>query len=255
MLKDFSKEAFDVLIQAGQSNSEGYGFGNVCEPYEPNDRVWYFNSDGTFQVAQEKAEKNAIQSNFALSFARKYIEEGMLEEGRKLLIIRAAVGGTGFSDNRWKSTDDLYLCMMDMIKTVLALNPENRLKALLWHQGETDVLNQVNFEFYHKHITSLVNSVRTEFSVPTLPFIAGDFVQLWKSKREEQCAPVIDALKAVCGNKYGAFVETNGLDSNFEDGYPHPRGWSNDDIHFCRRAVYSLGERYFIAYKSILKSE
>lgn len=254
MLKDFSKEAFDILIQAGQSNSEGHGYGNVDNPYEVNDRVWYFNSDGTFQMAQEKAIRNAIQGNFSLSFARKYIEEGMLGEGRKLLILRTAVGGTGFSDNRWKNSDDLYLRMMDMTKTVLALNPENQLKALLWHQGETDAINKVTFEYYHEHITMLVKNVRTEFSVPTLPFIAGDFVQLWKSKNETKCAPIIGALKDVCSKENSAFVETDGLDSNLEDGYPHPHGWV-DDLHFCRRAIYELGERYFAAYKSVLESK
>ena len=250
MLKDFSKEAFDILIQAGQSNSEGYGFGNVCNPYEVNDRVWYFNSDGTFQMAQEKVANNAIQSNFALAFARKYIKEGLLGEGRKLLILRAAVGGTGFSDNHWKATDDLYLHMMEMIRTVLALNPENRLKALLWHQGETDSDNQVTYAYYHEHIAALIQNVRTAFSVPDLPFIAGDFVQLWKSKRAENCAPVIDALRHVCSDAHSAFVETDGLDSNLEDGYPHPFGWA-DDVHFCRRAIYQLGERYFAAYQSV----
>ena len=154
------------MIQAGQSNSEGYGFGNVRDPYEASDRVWYFNGDGTFQMAQEKVQKNGIQSNFSLSFARKYIEAGELGDDRKLLILRTAVGGTGFSDNRWKSTDDLYLRMMDMVKTVLALNPENRLKALLWHQGETDAMNQVTFDYYYTHIAELVNNVRTEFTVP-----------------------------------------------------------------------------------------
>ena len=143
--------------------------------------------------------------------------------------------------------------MMDMVKTVLALNPENRLKALLWHQGETDAVNQVTFEYYHTHITELVRNVRTAFSVPTLPFIAGDFVPLWKSENEDKCAPVIDALRSVCDHEYSDFVETVGLDSNFEDGYPHPVGWSRDDIHFCRRAIYQLGERYFSAYRSILK--
>ena len=253
MLKDFSKEKFDILIQAGQSNSEGYGFGNVRDPYEANDRVWYFNGDGTFQMAQERVQKNGIQSNFALSFARKYIDEGELDDDRRLLILRTAVGGTGFSDNRWKSTDDLYQRMMDMIKTVLALNPENRLKALLWHQGETDAMNQVTFEYYLEHITALVNNVRVVFSVPTLPFIAGDFVPLWKSKNEEKCVPVISALKAVCNHAYGDFVESAGLDSNLEDGYPHPLGWSCDDVHFCRRSIYLLGERYFEAYRSIVK--
>lgn len=39
MLKDFSEEKFDIIIQAGQSNSEGYGFGKVEGPYEPSDRM------------------------------------------------------------------------------------------------------------------------------------------------------------------------------------------------------------------------
>lgn len=252
MLKDFSKETFDILIQAGQSNSDGTAFGNVCDPYHYDDRVWYLNGDGSFQIAQERIANNAIQSNFALSFARKYIQSGMLAEGRKLLILRTAVGGTGFSDNRWKSTDDLYLRMMDMIRDSLSLNPENRLKALLWHQGETDAIHLATYDYYRDHITELIASVRNTFGVPTLPFIAGDFVQDWKHKNEEICAPVIKALRDVCANENHAFVETDGLESNREDGFPHPFGWV-DDIHFCRRAMYELGERYFEAYVSIVK--
>lgn len=251
MIMDFSKEAFDIFIQAGQSNSEGYGFGNVCDPYQQDGRVWYFNGDGTFQIAQEKAANNAVQSNFMLSFARSYINAGLLDEGRKILILRTAVGGTGFSDNRWKRTDDLYLRMMEMIQTTLALHPQNRLMALLWHQGETDAINEVSYEYYHTHITALIGNVRKAFSVPMLPFIAGDFVQDWKRKNEEKCAPVIAALRDVCDDDTCAFVESEGLDSNREDGFPHPFGWS-DDIHFCRRAIYRLGERYFSAYQTVL---
>ena len=45
MLKDFSKEEFDIIIQAGQSNSEGCGVGDVENPYTPNDSIWYLNND------------------------------------------------------------------------------------------------------------------------------------------------------------------------------------------------------------------
>lgn len=58
----------------------------------------------------------------------------------------------------------------------------------------------------------------------------------------------------VCSDAHSAFVETDGLDSNLEDGYPHPFGWV-DDVHFCRRAIYQLGERYFAAYQSVLGVE
>lgn len=252
-LKDFTKEKFDILIQAGQSNSEGTAFGNVNDPYQPNDRVWYLNGDFTFQIAQERVANNAVQSNFALSFVREYIRDGRLADGRKLLILRTAVGGTGFLDNHWKLTDDLYLRMMEMIRTALELNPENRLVGLLWHQGETDADHHAAYDVHYNHLLTLVKSVRDTFGVPSLPFIAGDFVQDWKNKNIEKAEPVVAAIRAVCrdiGN--GAFVESTGLDSNREDAFPHPFGWV-DDIHFCRRAIYELGRRYYAAYTEIVK--
>jgi len=49
MLKDFSKEKFDILIQAGQSNSQGWGFGAVAAPYVPNGDAWYLNPDSPWR--------------------------------------------------------------------------------------------------------------------------------------------------------------------------------------------------------------
>lgn len=248
MLKDFTKETFDILIQAGQSNSEGYGFGPVDEPYDPNDRVWYLNGDFTLSMAAEKATLNDIQSNFSLPFAREYIKSGRLDEGRKLLILRTAAGGTGFLDNRWKKTDDLYLRMMEMIRTALALNVNNRLVGLLWHQGETDASLNASYDVHYAHLMGLVQSVREEFGVPDLPFIAGDFVQHWKNDNIAICTPVVDAIRAVCRDcGHGRFVETDGLLSNLQELHRNPMGWE-DTIHFSRKAVYELGKRYFEAF-------
>ena len=112
MLKDFTKEKFDIIIQAGQSNAEGCGCGPAKEPYVPSDKVFYLNRDFVITQACERVTGNEIQSNWSLSFSREYINAGMLAEDRKLLIIRSAVGGTGFLDKRWGMKDELYLCMM-----------------------------------------------------------------------------------------------------------------------------------------------
>lgn len=252
MLKDFTKETFDIFIQAGQSNSEGYGLGEVDDPYEPNDQVWYMNGDFTISCAEEKVAGNEIQSNYALSFAREYIKNGLLKDGRKLLILRASVGGTGFLDNRWKMTDDLYLRMMEMIRTALALNEKNRLCGFLWHQGETDALLNASYEVHYGHLTKLLRSVRDEFHVPDLPFIAGDFVHHWKNENIEICLPVLDAIRDVCRDcGHGGFVETDGLLSNMQERHYSPLG-SEDIIHFSRKSLYILGKRYFDTYlKSI----
>ena len=252
MLKDFSKEKFDIFIQAGQSNSEGYGFGPTDEPYQPNNRVWYLKPNMTVTLAVEKVTGNGIQSNFGLSFAREYIKAGKLAEGRNILIIRAAVGGTGFLDNHWKLTDDLYLKMIDMIDTALSLNPENRLVALLWHQGETDAMLNATYDQHYKHLSDLINGVRNTFGTPQLPFVAGDFVPHWRDANTEIATPVSNAIRAVCHDLgHGGFVESDGLESNLQGEFEHPLGWRHDAIHFSRASVYELGKRYFDAFMSL----
>ena len=248
MLRDLSNEQFDVIIQAGQSNSNGTGYGPVEEPWVPTEDVWYINFDLTMSVACEMVNGNEIQSNYSLSFAREYLAKGLLAEGRKLLILRTSVGGTGFLDHRWGMTDDLYLHMMDMIRTALALNPGNRLVAFLWHQGETDAIYGADYDTHYNNLMGLVRSVREAFHVPQLPFVAGDFVQQWEKDNWEICVPVIKAIRAVCrdcGN--GVFVETDGLLSNSQEDRNPPLPWE-DTIHFSRKSLYRLGERYFQAF-------
>ena len=252
MLKDFTKERFDVLIQAGQSNAEGYGFGPVDDPWGGDERVWYLDQDFTVSRAAERVNGNEIQSNFSLSFAREYLNAGFLEEGRKLLILRAAVGGTGFLDGRWKPEDPLFLQMTEMIRTALELNPENRLAALLWHQGETDAEQKASFDVHYGHLSTLVRLTREGFGTPDLPFVAGDFVHHWEDEHTKTCKPVVDAMRAVCRDiGHAAFVETDGLLSNLQQLHRNPLGWE-DPIHFSRKSIYALGKRYFAAYRGIL---
>lgn len=256
MLRDFGREKFDIIVQAGQSNSDGTGFGNAQNPFKLDYRVWYLTGDWQvpndfhFEPAREIIYDNLICSNFSLSFARKYIEDGRLEEGRKALIIRAAVGGTGFLDGNWKPQDPLFVRMMAMIKTALELNPENRLTAALWHQGETDASLNASYDVHYNHLMTFIKLIRETYDAPNLPFIAGDFVRQWSEMNAGIVAPVIKAMRAVCADAgSAAFVETDGLLSNDQDPAGNPcRG---DTIHFCRQALYELGERYYEAFVGI----
>ncbi len=267
MLKDFTKEKFDIIIQAGQSNAEGNGMGTVLEPYIPDTRVWMMNgpldkNEFTIDIAAETVRQNEVVSNFIFSFVRKYVNAGLLPEDRKLLILHTAVGGTGFIDGQWKTTDIYYLRMMEIIRTALALNPENRLVGLLWHQGESDSLFKASFDVHYEHLMTLVRSVREEFKAPNLPFVAADFVHDWRDKNIQVCTPVIDAIRAVCKDcGHGTFVETDGLTSNVQQMCkltphlsrlaPHLISQIADDIHFSRNALYQLGERYFDAFQTL----
>lgn len=246
MLHDFSKDSFDIIVQAGQSNSDGSGYGDAAQPFQPDPRIWYLNRDFTISQAADRVRGNFIFGDFSLRFAEEYIKAGLLAPDRKLLIIRSAVGGTGFLDHRWGPEDDLFLHMVEMIQTAANLNPQNRFVALLWHQGETDAFLQASFETHYENLKRLVSMTRDTCKAPELPFVAGDFVEQWRGANAEICAPVLSAMRQICGeDSYAAFVETDGLLSNSQ-----VLG-GEDTIHFCRDALNQLGSRYFSAFAAI----
>jgi len=247
MLRDFSKEELDIIIQAGQSNAEGSGIGSVARPFEPNGDILYLNSDFTICQAHERVWGNNVLGDFSLSFCTSYIKNGLLQPGRKLLVIRSGVGGTGFLDHRWGINDDLYIRMMNMTKTALKLNPKNRLVAFLWHQGETDAIFNATRQGHYDNLSTLLKSVRKSFKAEKLPLIAGDFVYRWKSENMNICEPVIAAIKDVCTDAgYARFVETAELPCN-DDAVGN-----QDIIHFSREALNLLGVKYFEAFCDII---
>ncbi|MCL1854844.1 MAG: sialate O-acetylesterase [Clostridia bacterium] len=251
MLKNFYSDTFDIIIQAGQSNAQGCGFGPVNDPFVPAETIWAMAPDLTVAQARESASGNRVIGNFALNFANLYVKNGFLAPGRKVLILLSALGGTGFSDGRWKAGDDLHERLLQMTGAAMALNPANRAAAFLWHQGETDAILGASRSYYERHFAALIKAVRSACRDDRLPFIAGDFVWDWKKRNMDLCEPVISALRSRCSaDGRGRFVETNGLKSNAEEN----RGWEAVDpeeaIHFSRRSLYLLGERYFKAYKA-----
>lgn len=244
------KEPYDVVILAGQSNAVGYGKGEVN--YEPNERIKElfrserFNTkrNPTFPLRQYVFKTAGLRphgmSGFYLFFGKRY-EKEILRPGRKLLFVRAAVGGTGFSDSGWGRKDYLYLNAVDMAKRIKLGNPDNKIVAILWHQGETDVINGVTKEYYKENFSSLIRGIRFELNMPYLPFVAGDMVEEWY-KQQENADSVREAVKEVINETaYCGFVSSQGLCGNGGD----------DIIHFSGKSNEILGNRYFEEYKKI----
>lgn len=261
-------DKYDIFIQAGQSNADGTGYGPVREEYLPDSRILYLNATKTVYDKDERVhieyddvpfvidvadERDVVINNidrrvgdFSLTFAKAYIDAGLLEEGRKVLIIRAAIGGSGFQKNHWGMEDDQYLKMLELTDYALSLNPDNRLKGILWHQGEHDAFEGNTPQRYRQQLTDLIDSVRQRYKCPDLPFVCGDFVREWKSQNMEICEPILQVIREVTAAVNGRFVETSDLPSNNEDTD------SGDGIHFCRESLHILGKRYFEAYRQII---
>ncbi len=272
--EDFKNERFDIILLVGQSNAEGFGIGPVENEYEENERIMQLcdsypvmyrpNSEGveeldvpseTFYRISLMAEKTRRDAGklgcFATEFVREYCKSE-LTEGRKALLIRAAIGGTGFMRNQWTPDGVLYKRALEMTDLALSLNPENRLVAILWHQGENEAVDGKGkgydflYSYYVKCFTRLVSDFRGKYGL--IPFLAGGHCEDWIPRFAVESPAITDATKAVLKNfEATEFVETAGLGSNDRI----KKGKYPDDAHFNRPALYELGKRYFDLYKKI----
>lgn len=256
---------FDIIIQGGQSNAEGLGVGPVETEILPlvSENIFYLESEKTVEhlpesvkitfknvpfmisPARERGSKEEPVGDFALSFASLYEKELLQNGDRKILIVRAAVGGTGFVKGQWGLQDQLYLKMLEMTDYALSLNKDNRVVGFLWHQGECDAFEKNDPSVFENQLTTMIQNVRNRYG-EKLPFVAGDFVNEWKEKNILNCRPIVEKIQGVVREAGdSAFVQTSDLLSN------NQRVQNGDDIHFCREALYILGQRYFEAFKEI----
>lgn len=253
-------EGYDIILQAGQSNADGYGHGPAADPYIPDDRILYFTA-GTpaacdFHPAEEAevilAEERPNPAfgpddrlgDFSLSFARAYVDAGLLGEGRKLLIVRTAVGGTGFLKGYWRVGDPLYQRMLRMTDRALSLAPGSRLVALLWHQGEHEAAFLNDPARYQTQLREVVEGVRERYGL--LPFVCGGFCSQWAAENQPACDNITAVIRTVAKEVGGGFVETADLRSNDQ------KTGDGDTIHFCREDLQELGRRYFRAYAELI---
>lgn len=263
---------YDIVILAGQSNALGFGCGEteyrlkhldrICELYDDQAKCYTQDENGKDYLAIYKPWKLKLvdaadghKISFAMRFADEYIEQGYLANDRKLLILRCAVGGTGFYNGNWGVGMLLYERMLDMIKYALSLNCENRVVAFLWHQGESDAFERQDWssqerrEFYYNHFKPVAENIRSCCNQPELPILCGGLIDDWSQDYREPCNAVMEATKQVCvavGN--AAFVEATGLLSN------NQKTGNGDNIHFCLDATYALGKRYFESYQAVLSN-
>lgn len=255
-------EKYDIILQAGQSNADGYGHGPAVCPYIPNERVQYLTAGnpeageyypkGAYEIRIAEERPNPAfgpedrLGDFSLGFAQKYVEKGLLAPDRKLLIVRAAVGGTGFLKHYWQIGDPLYERMLRMTDYALSLNPDNRLVGFLWHQGEHEAAFLNDPQRYHDQLLEVINSVKERYGKAELPFVCGGFCNQWAQENQPACDSILAVIRKVAEETNGCYVETADLRSNDQ------KTGDGDTIHFCREDLRELGLRYFAAYTKLI---
>lgn len=273
--RDFRNKKFDIVILAGQSNAEGNGIIKdnsehviFNEQYEMVDQNPFFYDETDpknvkfvckmpieteIRNLQQRLKDGVYYNDLSISFVNKYIENGYLEKNRNILVIKAAVFGSGFTKKLQGVNNILYTRLIEMIDEALSLNKENKIVAFLWHQGEHDAFENIGksknyvYNFYKDEFLRQTLSIFEKYNKFNFPFICGGFCNSWASLEENKipCEMVINAI-----NDAGSiiprfsFVETNDLKSNSED-----IEGSDDNIHFSSKSLELLGERYFAEWK------
>lgn len=264
--------AYDVILLCGQSNAEGNGLGETEFPYVPDEKIMMMRDSGWYgykkqpdgkdklfltepynfitEVANERFVGEKYYGMFVLSFCKKYVESGLLENGRKLLIINASIGGTGFARKEWGVGNLLHNRLFTMFDEA-KLGEDDKIVAFLWHQGEHDAFENAHFspkeryDFYYSSLFDMISDIRDRCG-NGLPFIAGEFCHEWWDANTETCNAVLSAMKDVCcALPCAALVSSDALKSNNQSI------GNGDDIHFCRDSLMTLGQRYFDAFVKI----
>ena len=213
----------DIMLLIGQSNMAGRGLPNEVDPIADG-RIETFR-DGQWQAAVEPLhnDKETAGVGLSMSCASAYLEA--LPQAR-IGLVPAAVGGTPLS--RWMPGEDLYERALGIAREALG---GGALKAILWHQGETDAQHLELAQSYGQRLAQMVITLRQALDATNVPFVVGglgDFLAVYPT-----CVHyglVNDALQNLNVDRCG-FASAEGL-GEF------------DGIHFNSAALRILGQRY-----------
>lgn len=172
----------DLILLIGQSNMAGRG--KVDAASEPhNARIWVINAQNDWVEAKDPLhfDKPGIAGvGPGLSFAQKWLE---LNPNTNLGLIPCAVGGSGIDD--WqagaKHTQTGIYPYDAMLQRVKEAQKQGKIKAILWHQGESDS-NPVKNKLYEVKLTEFFTRLRKDIHATKTPIIMGTLGDFFVNK-------------------------------------------------------------------------
>ena len=167
-------------------------------------------------------------------------------------IIKCAVGGTTIAENWDPDSGELYQTAMSLIKSSLKdlsrKGIKHKLEAVLWHQGENDMLNGELRGIYGQGLSYFIAKVREELDDPKLKFFIGEISDkgiLGMDNRPNMITVRNQQLRVIENDPFVWWVPSRHL--AFEvmgRGQPH--------YHFGTLGQLQLGESFADTYLQVL---
>ena len=238
-VKENIPSSLDLYVCIGQSNMAGRAT-LTSEVMDTLQNVYLLNDKGSFEPAVNPLNRySTIRKDMSmqrLGPAYGFAKEMSREVKRPVGLVVNARGGSSINSWLKGSKDGYYEEAISRIR--IAAQQGGVLKAILWHQGESDCSNT---EAYKQKLISLMRDLREDLGMPDLPVIVGQISQWNWTKREAGTVPFNQMIKKVSSFiPYSDWVSSKGL------------GWYKDekDPHFNTEAQLLLGKRYA---KKVLK--
>jgi len=243
-----SKENFHLFLLMGQSNMSG-GVGLAAGDTKPVPSVlkmgWVKEGEGpkwapgAHPLHPRRPNKKA-RFGPGLSFAEAYVAD---KPGVTVGLIPMAWGGRSIV--HLSKGSEIY---SDAIRHTKAAMQSGTLKGVLWHQGESDTVEQTRTDAYENRLHRLIEDVREDLGNPQLPFIAGNLAEFYGTGKDHKApdrVARITKIKEILRRlpkkvPHTGFVESTGCS-------PAARA----KVHFDRKSCLLMGKRYANVYADL----
>ncbi len=232
----------DLILLIGQSNMAGRG--KVDAGSEPrNERIWVMDAQNKWMVAKDPLhfDKPGIAGvGPGLAFATHWAE---LNPKINLGIIPCAVGGSGIDD--WlpgaKHAQTGIYPYDAMLQRVREAQKQGKIKAILWHQGESDSNAEKN-KVYEEKLTEFFTRLRRDIQTPTTPILIGTLGDFFVTKNPN-ARPINQIISTYPQTHRHVYAVSSA-------GLAH----KGDTTHFDTEGARELGKRYAEKLREIQKN-
>lgn len=238
-----AKDKFHLFLLAGQSNMAGRG-AVADQDRKAHPRVFTLSKNNEWIPATDPIHFDKSVAGVGLG---KTFGITLADHDPTIVIglIPCAAGGSPISS--WEPggyhSQTKSHPYDDAVKRVKIAVQRGTLKAVLWHQGESDS-NPEKAAVYEKKLHALIERLRTEFQTPDLPFVLGQLGRFPDRPWSAGKTLVNSIHESVPGKvKNTAFVTSTELTHK------------GDKVHFDAKSLRELGKRYAEAYQGLVKND